>query len=223
MPPSKIRRIYNPATRPPRTGARDEADMEPATVLTMGNVGATQNLVEVTRAFQASEELSRLSARFKIAGDGIARDAVRAAITTDRVRVTGILGTEALEREMRCATIALVSQRYEGIDFNVPSKLMNFMACGLPVVASARPESEVARIVSASDGGWVVDCSRMDLLGSTIAQVLGDPSESRKRGQKAIDFAHRHFAASVVGERFDRVLREVLASSDTSESPRGPQ
>ena len=45
------------------------------------------------------------------------------------------------------AAVGLVTQAYDGIDFNVPSKLMNFMAYGIPVVASVRPDSEVARVI----------------------------------------------------------------------------
>ena len=79
---------------------------------------------------------------------------MRAAIRTDRVRVTGMLASEPLEHELRRAAVAVVSQGYEGIDFNVPSKLMNFMAYGIPTVASVRADSEVARIITgqAADG-----------------------------------------------------------------------
>ena len=49
--------------------------------------------------------------------------------------------------ELQDATIALVSQKHGGEEFNIPSKLMNFMMYGLPVVASVDPRSEVARIV----------------------------------------------------------------------------
>ncbi len=52
-----------------------------------------------------------------------------------------------------------MTQRYEGTEFNIPSKLMNFMAYGLPMLAAADPKGEVARIVHESGGGWVVDSS----------------------------------------------------------------
>ncbi len=52
----------------------------------------------------------------------------------------------------READIAFVSQRYEGSEFNIPSKLMNFMAYGLPVLAAVNPAGEVARIVRRGAG-----------------------------------------------------------------------
>ena len=89
-------------------------------------------------------------ARLVLAGDGEAGAEVRAAIRSERVRVTGLLASEPLERELCRAAVAVVSQRYEGVDFNVPSKLMNFMAYGIPTVASVGADSEVARIISTS-------------------------------------------------------------------------
>ncbi len=35
-----------------------------------------------------------------------------------------------------------VSRSYTGAEFNLPSKIMNFMAYGLPIVAAVHPDSE---------------------------------------------------------------------------------
>ena len=210
VPQSKLARIYNPASRPVLAAPRDEAGVEPATILTMGNIGHTQNLVAVTRAIEESDELRELGATFVLAGDGQAGGDVRAAIRTDRVRVTGVLDDDALEQELCRATVAVVSQSYEGIDFNVPSKLMNFMAYGLPTVASVRDGSEVARIVRGSGGGWVTDSSDTSQLAAKLAEVLRDGVARRKCGEAALRFAREHFASEHVAERFEARLTDVV-------------
>ncbi len=123
-------------------------------VLTMGNIGHSQNLVNVVRSFEDSAELAKLGARFVLAGDGEPGREVRATIRTDRVHVTGIVAASRWSASCARGAVAVVSQGYEGIDFNVPSKLMNFMAYGIPTVASVRADSEVARIIRrpAADG-----------------------------------------------------------------------
>ncbi len=70
---------------------------------------------------------------------------------------------DRLETELRTATMALVSQSYEGTEFNLPSKLMNFMAYGLPIVAAVNPGGEVARLVKDAGAGWVADSSDPDV------------------------------------------------------------
>jgi colanic acid biosynthesis glycosyl transferase WcaI len=145
-----------------------------------------------------------------MAGDGVAGDDVRAAITTDRVEVTGVVDTARLVGYLERAAVAVVSQQYEGIDFNVPSKLANFMGYGLPTLAAVRPESEVARIVTESGGGWVTMGSDPEEFSSRLAHVLTDPEDRGGRGRKALRFAQQHFAPEAIAEQFETVLTEVI-------------
>lgn len=208
VPDEKIVRIYNPASMPIREQPRPEGGVEPATVLTMGNIGHTQNLVEVTRAFEASGELERLGTRFVMAGDGVAATDVAAAIRSDRVVITGVVDNEELERHLMSATLALVSQQYEGIDFNVPSKLMNFMGHGVPVVAAVRPESEVARLVEEAGCGWVTESP--EECAATLARVIPDAGERGRRGEAGLRFAQERFAPQRIAEQFEAVLESVV-------------
>lgn len=205
----KIVRSYNPASRPILEAPRDEAGIDPAIALTMGNIGFSQNLVSLTRAFEDSDELRGQNARFVLAGDGQSGNEVRAAIRTDRVRVTGMLDTDALERELRRAAVAVVSQGYDGVEFNVPSKLMNFMGYGIPIVASVRPDSEVARIVERSGGGWVTDSADPAQAAARIAAVLREPDLRADRGLKALAYARANFSPERAAERFEAALRNV--------------
>jgi colanic acid biosynthesis glycosyl transferase WcaI len=209
VPQEKLTRIYNPATRAPLPKPRPEDAGDGATALTMGNIGCSQNLVQVTREFEASEELAQLGARFVMAGDGVAADDVRGAIRTDRVRITGFLDERELDRELAAATVGVVSQRYEGIDFNVPSKLMNFMACGIPVVGAVRPDSEVARILRASGGGWICESGEPGEFARVLAEALRDSRERCRRGEAALRFARENFVPDRLAGQFERVLESV--------------
>jgi colanic acid biosynthesis glycosyl transferase WcaI len=213
---TKITRIYNPASRPVAVAPRSTDAGEPNAVLTMGNIGYSQNLEAMVRAFEADKELDAIGATLVLAGDGVAGDAVRAAISTERVHVTGIIDDERLTDELKRATVALVSQHYEGAEFNVPSKLMNFMGGGLATVASVGPHSEVSRILDASEGGWVTDSSHPEQAAQTLAEVLRQPDEVARRGAKALDFARTHFTAAHCAERFEEVLDVATAGGVSS-------
>jgi colanic acid biosynthesis glycosyl transferase WcaI len=211
VPDPKITRIYNPASRPVARTPRAVGAGDLGAVLTMGNIGFSQNLEATVRAFEDDQELNALGATLVLAGDGMAGDAVRAAIRTDRVHVTGIVDDERLTQELERAAIALVSQHYDGAEFNVPSKLMNFMGYGLATVASVGPHSEVSRILETSEGGWVTDSSRPNEAATKLAEVLCQPDEIARRGAKALDFAETHFTAAHCAERFEAVLQAAIA------------
>jgi colanic acid biosynthesis glycosyl transferase WcaI len=207
VPGSKLKRIYNPATRPIRAAPRRPSEVDERAVLNMGNIGHTQNLVRITSAFEANADLEKMGATLTMAGDGVAGDEVRRAIRTDRVRVTGIVDPPTLDRLLASAAVGLVSQTYDGIDFNVPSKLMNFMGQGIPVVAAVRADSEVARVVKRAGAGWVT--TSPEEVASTLARVLSDSQAREQCGAAALDFATSEFSPAMVAERVEAVLIEL--------------
>jgi colanic acid biosynthesis glycosyl transferase WcaI len=212
VPETKLTRIYNPASRDVRNTER-RATANPPVVLTMGNIGYSQNLEAMVRAFEADPELEALGARFVLAGDGVAGDEVRAAIRTDRVVVTGIVDDTRLSEELSRARVALVSQHYEGAEFNVPSKFMNFMGEGLATVASVSAGSEVARILRETGAGWITDSAQPARAMEALAAAIRDPAECERRGAAALRFAQSNLRAAQIAERFEAVLLQVTDRS----------
>jgi glycosyltransferase involved in cell wall biosynthesis len=143
----------------------------------------------------------------------VAADEARDEIRTDRVAMLGVVDDERLEQELGGADIAFVSQRYEGSEFNIPSKLMNFMMYGLPVLAAVNPAGEVARIVRDSEAGWVVDSSDPEAFPRELARLAAAPGEIRERAAASRRYAEQHFAQGAFAERFERVLESVAATS----------
>jgi colanic acid biosynthesis glycosyl transferase WcaI len=211
VPPWKVTHIYNPYTR--GLGERRPAHNGdgPARVLYMGNMGFSQNLPALVQAFECSPALGD-NVRLILAGTGELARAVAAEVRSDRVEMPGLL-LEELESELERATIGLVPQRPDVDEFNLPSKLMNLMSRGVPVLASVDPCSEVARIVRESGAGWVVDAADPDLFPGTLRDILADRAELERRGEAGLEFARRNFSPEVVATRFEEVLANVAASN----------
>jgi colanic acid biosynthesis glycosyl transferase WcaI len=209
VPEAKIELIYDPATRGVPAAPRPLPSAEAPRILCMGNIGFTQGMAPLVRAFEASQQMAKREARLIITGTGVAAEEARAEVRSGRVEMLGVVDDERLEQELRSATLALVSQTHEGAEFNLPSKLMNYMAYGLAVIAAVDPVGEVAQLVTESDSGWVVDSSRMDSLPRVVAQALDNRAELRSRGERAHSFAQERFSPRAFGDAFDRVLRGV--------------
>jgi len=210
VPEEKIELIYDPATRVPRQERLSGSDAEPARLLSMGNIGYSQGLAPLVAAFERADALRSTPIRFVITGNGMAADETRAEVRSERVEMPGVVDDERLEQELQKATIAFVSQQYDGAEFNIPSKIMNFMAYGLPVLAAVNPRGEVARIVEQAGAGWVVDSSEPDSFPHKLAEILSGPAEIEARGEAAYEYAQRHFAQAGFAERFDHSLTEVV-------------
>ena len=212
VPPEKVDLIYDPATRPfPALDSEEIGSTKGGEIriLSMGNIGLTQGLTPLVAAWERSEEISKRGIKLVITGNGIAADDARAEVRSDRVEFLGLVSDERLERELRSATVALVSQSYTGAEFNLPSKLMNFMAYGLPIVAAVHPDGETARMVEKADAGWIADSSDPDLFPRTVVSALDDRDGLRRKAQAARNYAEKNFSADAFAGSFDELLRRV--------------
>jgi colanic acid biosynthesis glycosyl transferase WcaI len=207
VPGEKISLAYNPATFPAESLYRSSVEAEaPPRILCMGNIGKSQNIPAIIAAFEANRRLEELDARLVIAGTGVAEDEARAAIKGDRVEMPGLLLGQDLVDELARADLGLVSQSYDGGEFNVPSKLMNYLAVGLPVVASVDPEGEVAGILERSGAGWMTDRVEPPAFAEAAAEAITDPAARQKRSGLAVEFASRNLMPSSLADTFERVL-----------------
>lgn len=214
VPRDKLELVNNPATRIPANepGSRGGG---PLRILSMGNIGFSQGLAPLVAAFERSSAMRDRDVRLIITGHGVAAEDVQASITSPQVEMLGIVDDGRLESELQKADIALVSQQHEGVEFNIPSKLMNFMAYGLPVLAAVNPQGHVARIIEDADAGWVVDSSRPESFPSKIAEVLEKPDELATHGRCGAAYAERHFTQQGFAERFADVLRETISRAES--------
>ena len=212
VPRDKVELIYDPATRTPRTLAAPGAGGGPLRILSMGNIGHSQGLTSLVQAFERHQEID---ARLIITGTGVAADEARAEIRTSRVEMLGMVDDARLELELQQADIAFVSQRYDGSEFNIPSKLMNFMAYRLPVLAAVNPAGEVARIVEESRGGWIIDSSDPDAFPRNVAGLLRARDELAARAGDARAFAEARFTQEGFAARFEQTLTAAARGRPT--------
>ena len=213
VPQAKVEVVSNPATRGPAP-ATAPPTAGPLRILSMGNIGHSQGLAPLVEAFDRSQAMSDGDVRMIITGNGVAADEVRAKITSPRVEMLGIVDDERLESELQRADIAFVSQQHEGVEWNIPSKLMNFMAYGLPVLAAVNPVGEVARIVHEAGAGWVVDSSQPQSFPDKISSLIQRRDELAERGRRAAAYAQEHFSRDGFAERFARLLHETIRRAE---------
>jgi colanic acid biosynthesis glycosyl transferase WcaI len=204
---SKITRIYNPSAVP--VGPYEEpVDLDgPTRLLVMGNIGHSQGLAPFVEA--AGLGLERANAVLRIAGAGVAADDVREA-AGPRVDMLGLLLGQQMETELRHTSLGIVTQRSDIVEFNLPSKLMNYMAHGLPVLAVVNERSECARIVRESGAGWVLDSGRLGELDTLLPRIVSDREQLLARGRAGHDYASEHFSPERVVEKYEKDLAGLV-------------
>jgi glycosyltransferase involved in cell wall biosynthesis len=77
-----------------------------------------------------------------------------------------------------------------------PTKAVEYLACGLPVVCNDQPDQ--AFVVQQSGGGWLCAFSADGIVEGLLA-ALSDPDEARRRAEAGREWVMRHRSYRVLG------------------------
>ncbi|MCY3896901.1 MAG: glycosyltransferase family 4 protein [Chloroflexi bacterium] len=197
--------------RPTRTRAeirrRHGLDPDQPLITHIGGIGRKQGLQVAVGA--ADED--QTGACWLLVGDGPDRPAIERSAPAGRMRFLPFLSRPDLADILAASDVALLTQRRRVIDAVVPSKLITYMAAGLPVVASVHASSEAARLIRRAKCGPVVEPEAPGLLRDAIAELLADPDRRRQLGAAGRTFAESEFDRSRVVSKQAAIL-ESLAS-----------
>ena len=207
VPDSEDLDSFRPTRTRAETRRRHGLDPNQPLITHIGGIGRKQGLRVAAQA--ASEDLT--DACWLLVGDGPERPAIKRAAPADRMRFLPFLSRPDLAEILAASDVALLTQRRRVIDAVVPSKLITYMAAGLPVVASVHASSEAARLIRRAKCGLVVEPEAPGLLRDAMAGLLADPNRRRQLGAAGRAFAESEFDRSRVVSKQAEIL-ESLAS-----------
>lgn len=140
------------------------------TLLCIGRLCAEKGHLTLLDAFAA---LDRPDVRLVLAGDGEFRGLVDAKIRerglSDRVRVTGWIGSDEVRRLIGEATLVVQPSLMEGL----PVVLMEALAQGRPVVSTFI--AGIPELVEDGRTGWLVPAGDADALARALKTALATP------------------------------------------------
>lgn len=94
----------------------------------------------------------------------------------------------------------------------VPSKLVGYLAAGIPVIVAAGGMSEAVRVVTAEGCGIPVPPGRPDALADAIMELVGDKERRERLGAKGKAFVEQHWAKATIVDRIERALLKTADS-----------
>jgi colanic acid biosynthesis glycosyl transferase WcaI len=166
-----------------------------------GNMGAKQGLGILARA---AKELEReLSILFVFCGDGAGKEELmRQCADLPNVKFLPLQPQQALNDLLGAADIHLLPQRGDAADLVLPSKLTGMLASGRPVIATARPETEIGKLVSECECGLLVPPEDGPALAIAIHQLARDSYRRIAMGAAARNYAETHLNVDPILSRF---------------------
>lgn len=178
-------------------------------VLHLGGIMASRGLEQLVAALP-----SVAGAHLVLLGGGdpsAVREVGRQYGVVDRVHVVPPVSPSEVEAHAAAADVGVVLTQPIGLNnrYSMPNKLFQYMAAGLPVIASDFPQ--IRAVVEGSGAGLVTDTQRPEAIGAALRRVLADRTEASAMGDRGRRAVEREYnwstSATALLEAYGRIVR----------------
>lgn len=178
-------------------------------LLYFGALGEANNLPVLVRA--AERLRGRQDIRIVVVGDGFRRAWLQEQVRTlglDNVQVLPPVPKALAPAYLAAADACVVTLQdlpvFEGA---IPTKLIEYMACGHPVLCGVRGEAR--RIVETAQAGYCFDPDDDARLASLVEHLRNDPATARQLAAGARHYVQAHFDIAGRSSRIAVLLEEA--------------
>lgn len=186
-------------------------------VLYFGALGEANNLPVTLRTAQRLQ--SRQDIVFVLIGDGMKRVETEkqvAALGLRNVLVLPPVPKDDARLYINAADLCLVTLRDIPLfDGAIPTKLIDYMACGKAVLCGIRGEAE--RIVDDAGAGVMFEPDNDEQLSQLVAELLQDAKRVERMGAGGLAYVQSRFAAATMREQMESVLLAATKKIQSSE------
>lgn len=173
-----------------------------------GNIGTAQGLEILPETAKLLKE-QNVRVRFNIVGEGRNKENLIRCIKENEVEeyfhLIAWQPAEKIPSILSASDAAFVSFANNPLySMTIPAKLQSYMACGIPIIASACGETK--RVIEESNCGFASEIGRSDALAEVIMQFSSTSSEQRNEMKRnAVMYCGMHFGKTKL---HDQILRE---------------
>ena len=179
-------------------------------IIYSGLLGTAQDLEVVIRAFARVRQKHQVM--LYLVGDGELRrgleDLAREEGVQDAVVFTGLLDREQVPGLIAGSLVGLAPLKDEqSLRYAIPTKALEYMACGIPFIAMGH--GEIERLAERSKAGLVAENTVASLSG-LLNRVLADETMRAEMGRKGRRFVEGSYDRRKIAERFLTAVQQMM-------------
>jgi len=192
-----------------RGGESAGPDDDPFVVTYIGTLGMAHHLETLLEAAQRLQHDRGF--RFRLVGEGARRKALEAQarqMGLDNVEFAGERPREEVARWIAESSACLVLLRKtEVFTTVVPSKMLEIMAVGRPIVLGVR--GEASALLDRAGAGIAIEPENVDQLVAALRALRSDPVRRRAMGESGRQFVRREFLRDSLAQRYLHLLARL--------------
>jgi len=219
--PRHIATISNWATGDTRTVAEDNplrtewGLLGRFVVLYSGNIGEGHEFETLLRGVQRAVTLGADNLTLVFVGAGVRLGELRSQVTTlgleDRVVFKSFVPASMLPYSLGLGNLALVTLRagFEGII--VPSKLLGYMARGIPVLYIG-PDSDIAEMIRAANCGACCNTGDVEAVAAVLSAAAAGTASLRQWSRSGQNYYSGHLARERGVQQYVALIRATVCA-----------
>ena len=110
---------------------------------------------------------------------------------------------------LQTSDVCFVSLKKEIKTTTIPSKLLDIMACGRPVIANV-PSGEVSEIIFRGKCGIWVEPQNPERLAEAILKLYKNRAELVCMGQNGREYLEKHFTLDACAEKYEKIIQQLM-------------
>jgi colanic acid biosynthesis glycosyl transferase WcaI len=172
-----------------------------------GNMGVKQGLDIVLDA--ALQFRDQPDIAFLLAGDGAMKSNLEnraASLNLDNLQFLPLQEQAQYLQMLAAIDIALIVQQSSVSDIAFPSKTVTLLSAARPVAAAVSADSEIGRVICASEGGVISQPEKAPALARSIRELYHDPHRRFLMGECGRRYAYCHWNETQVLSGFESLL-----------------
>lgn len=185
-------------------------DTEPQpTIVYTGNVGYAQDLKSCIRAMN---QIEYPEVKLKIVGDGDVKEKLEMLAVKEgvdgKVEFTGIVPRKEVPEILNSSMIGIAPlKESEELEYAVPTKVYEYMATKLPVVATG--VGEIERILEESEGGILVD-NEPDEISNIFEKLIRNPELRHELGDSGREYIQANYSRQNIAIKLSNQLQDLI-------------
>lgn len=181
------------------------------TLIAPRNIETLIDVLYLVRHRWPSASLLLIGASDSVAGNQRLLDYAASRGLQQAVRITGWLPADQAWKALRHSDVALSwVPRNLFHDVSSPTKLLEYLAAGIPCVANDIPD-QVA-VMQQSQAGWLCESSA-ESVAQAVQEILNDPQAARRRAEAGPAYIATHRSYEVIAKQVAQCYRAVAAKA----------
>lgn len=186
--------FYKPVERKQVPEIPDDGSFK---IIFTGNIGKAQGLDILPKA--ANRLKGKENVKFVIVGDGRDKENFLQQITDNNVQDMFVMidrqPPERIPELLAACDAAFISFMADPLfEKTIPAKLQSYMACGMPIIASANGETK--RIIVEAECGICVELGNVEKLAKKILELKG--MDFRQMQNNSLNYFKKYFEKSLL-------------------------